>query len=46
MDLPVYAIGGISPDNIKLVRDAGTKGACVMSGAMQCENVSQYLKQM
>lgn len=46
VDLPVYAIGGISPDNIKLVRDAGAKGACVMSGAMQCENVSQYLKQM
>ena len=43
--LPVYAIGGIDQDNIKLIRRAGAVGACVMSGVMQCGNVRTYLNQ-
>lgn len=43
--LPVYAIGGISPENIREVRRAGAAGACVMSGGMTCENVPDYLAQ-
>ena len=36
--IPVYAIGGIGPENIAEVRDAGASGACLMSGLMQAED--------
>lgn len=41
--VPVYAIGGIHADNFSAIRRAGAKGACVMSGIMQCRDVSAYL---
>ncbi len=41
--LPVYAIGGISRDNVDRVRATGAAGVCVMSGVMRCENVENYL---
>lgn len=41
--IPVYAIGGISPDNIAQVSDTGADGACIMSSAMQCENPKELL---
>ena len=41
--VPVYAIGGISAENIEQVRTAGAKGACVMSGIMTCGDVGTYL---
>lgn len=44
VSIPVYAIGGISRENITVVRQAGTKGACVMSGAMVCEDPRKYLE--
>ena len=44
VSIPVYAIGGISSENIKLVRKAGAVGACVMSGLMRCENVKETMK--
>lgn len=34
VDIPVYAIGGINESNISDVRNAGAKGACIMSGFM------------
>lgn len=34
--IPVYAIGGISAQNVAAVRGAGAAGACVMSGLMSC----------
>ena len=43
VSIPVYAIGGISEKNIAQVRNAGAKGACVMSGCMNCEDPVQYL---
>ena len=41
--IPVYAIGGISSESIKEVKNAGAKGACVMSSIMMCEDVEEYL---
>ncbi len=41
--IPVYAIGGISPENIQSVTDAGAAGACVMSGIMKCADVKKYV---
>lgn len=38
-DIPVYAIGGITPDNIKQVRLAGASGACLMSSLMAGEDI-------
>lgn len=36
VDLPVMAIGGIAPDNVGSVQQAGAAGVCVMSGLMTC----------
>ena len=41
--IPVYAIGGISRENIAQVKKAEAKGVCVMSGVMMCEDVEEYL---
>lgn len=41
--IPVYAIGGISPENIETVRHAGAAGACIMSGLMRCKAPENYL---
>ena len=43
VSIPVYAIGGINPEKINLVKNAGAKGACVMSEAMKCTNVTEYI---
>ncbi len=43
VSIPVYAIGGIRPERMGEVRRAGAAGACVMSGAMTCEDVPAYL---
>ena len=34
VDIPVYAIGGISAENMDDVRKAGAAGGCIMSGFM------------
>ena len=44
--VPVYAIGGIGADNLADVRRAGAAGACVMSGLMQCVDVSAVLARL
>ncbi|MBR4626993.1 MAG: thiamine phosphate synthase [Ruminococcus sp.] len=36
--IPVYAIGGITPENIKDILSCGAAGGCIMSGLMQCED--------
>lgn len=46
VSVPVYAIGGISADNIDAVIQCGAKGACVMSGVMACEDVQRYLGEL
>ena len=37
--IPVYAIGGISPQNIAGTVAARASGACIMSGLMQCADI-------
>lgn len=44
--IPVYAIGGVTPDNIASVRNAGAAGACLMSGFMRCKNAEEYIKRI
>ncbi|MGN0401985.1 MAG: thiamine phosphate synthase [Acetatifactor sp.] len=34
-DIPVFAIGGITPDNIEYVKEAGARGGCMMSYLMR-----------
>ena len=46
VNMPVYAIGGISPQNIKDTLNAGADGVCIMSGFMNCYNVSEYMKSL
>ena len=43
VSIPVYAIGGVDNTNIAEARAAGAKGACVMSGLMQCEDVEAFM---
>lgn len=43
VSIPVYAIGGIGPENIAAVRRSGAAGACVMSGAMTCAAPEEFL---
>ena len=38
INIPVYAIGGISKQNIEDVYRQGAKGICMMKAYMQCEN--------
>ncbi len=40
VSIPVFAIGGITPETIAQIRETGAPGACVMSDWMQCENVA------
>ncbi len=42
-DVPVYAIGGITPESIADVLDAGAAGACIMSALMTCEDPARYI---
>lgn len=43
--IPVYAIGGIAPDKMEPVLQAGAKGACIMSSCMTCADVHAYFKE-
>lgn len=36
VSIPVYAIGGIGPDNLSAVAKTGAAGACLMSALMTC----------
>ena len=38
VQIPVYAIGGITPGNYTEIKSAGASGACIMSSAMTCES--------
>ena len=41
--IPVYAIGGISSQNMESVRKTGAAGACIMSGFMRCMTVEEIM---
>ncbi len=42
IDMPVFAIGGISPLNIKQVIECGASGVCIMSGLMAIDNPEDF----
>ncbi len=46
VDIPVYAIGGISADNLAAVQQVGTAGACLMSRFMQCDDIPRELSRL
>lgn len=46
VNIPVCGIGGISPDNVSLIKETGAAGVCIMSGFMRCESVEKYLMQL
>lgn len=41
VSIPVYAIGGISTENMEQVREAGANGACIMSGFMKADDFGE-----
>ena len=45
VSIPVYAIGGIGPENFQMVKEAGAAGGCIMSSIMQCGQADRYLKE-
>ncbi|MBQ8134209.1 MAG: thiamine phosphate synthase [Clostridia bacterium] len=46
VEIPVYAIGGISGDNIAQVIQSGADGVCIMSGFMKCENTEMLVREL
>lgn len=44
VNIPVYAIGGISPANTQEVMMTGAEGICIMSGLMTCKNLGYLYK--
>lgn len=44
--VPVYAIGGITPDNVQDVVQAGAAGVCVMSSLMTCDDPAALIHQL
>lgn len=41
VSIPVYAIGGISAENMEPVREAGANGVCIMSGFMKADDFGE-----
>ena len=46
MSIPIFAIGGITGDNIADVRNAGAAGACLMSSLMLCPDPERLIKEL
>lgn len=44
VDVPVYAIGGISRENIRSVINSGASGVCLMSSMMKTEDINEYIR--
>ncbi|MBP3722743.1 MAG: thiamine phosphate synthase [Selenomonadaceae bacterium] len=44
VSIPVYAIGGITPNNAAKVKNAGASGAFVMGDFMRCSDVSEFVR--
>lgn len=43
VNIPVYAIGGISPANAEKAINAGAEGVCIMSGLMACKSSKLFM---
>ena len=46
VDIPVYAIGGIGPDNYYSLFDCGAMGGCCMSSVMNAEDPAAFIRSM
>ncbi|MGN1411787.1 MAG: thiamine phosphate synthase [Oscillospiraceae bacterium] len=46
VSIPVFAIGGISSNNVKSVIEHGAEGVCIMSSLMQTDNPKLLLKDL
>lgn len=46
VNIPVYAIGGISPENVRYAAHSGASGVCVMSSLMKSEDPAELIKQL
>lgn len=46
VNIPVYAIGGISPNNAMQTINRGADGVCVMSSLMQTNNVNTLVESL
>ncbi len=45
LEIPVWAIGGIGPGNIRAVSGSGASGACLMSGLMAAEDPERIVSE-
>jgi len=43
--VPVYAIGGVTPQNARLCKEAGAAGVCAMGPFMTCPDPSELVRQ-
>lgn len=46
VDIPVYGIGGITPENIAKIKQWGGAGACIMSSFMETSNPLQLMNEI
>lgn len=44
VDIPVYAIGGITPENAAFAAAAGASGVCLMSSLMKSQNPAELIR--
>ena len=44
VNIPVFAIGGITDDKLEAVKNAGATGVCVMSESMTCSDPTHFVK--
>lgn len=45
VNIPVFAIGGITPQNAPLIFNAGASGICLMSSIMKAENLEGLIEE-
>lgn len=44
--VPVYALGGITPETLPQLADIPIAGVCVMTGLMTCDDVPAYVQKL
>ncbi len=46
VSIPVYALGGVTPQTIKELQDVPITGVALMSGLMTCSDVPAYVREL
>lgn len=46
VDIPVYAVGGVSPDNYREILEKGASGGCCMSSMMRSRDPANLITKM